>query len=161
MISFERAPNKEAIREWVAALRSDRFKQGRAFLVLPAGLGGNEERTYCCLGVACEVFKERLNIHTVTDLSEGADPTYLIREQDRVTSYYWSEDNPDVREETVARAVLPTVVAKYLGISRSPIVRTSQYGRDELVGLNDDHEWTFKQIANAIEAEYLKEDTNE
>jgi len=158
MISYARDANKEAIREWVAALRSGDFKQGRAFLVLPAGFGGSEERTYCCLGVACEVFKERLNIHTVADLSEDTDPTFHVPEQDRIISYYWSEDDPDVREETVTQAILPTVVAKYLGINRSPIVRT--HVDEELVGLNDDREWTFKMIADAIEATYLKEETN-
>lgn len=40
---------KDQAREWVAALRSGRFLQGRGRLRMPNG------KHYCCLGVLCEI----------------------------------------------------------------------------------------------------------
>lgn len=49
---------KVTIEEWVKALRSGEFKQGKGALQTPGG--------FCCLGVACKVFipegKQRLVI---------------------------------------------------------------------------------------------------
>lgn len=44
-------PNKEFIREWVAALRSGEYEQGEGSLRT-----GNK---YCCLGVACDLFAKK------------------------------------------------------------------------------------------------------
>jgi len=140
-IEKDRTPNVEAIREWVAALRSGKFMQGTGRLVRKV----DGAPRYCCLGVACEVFSERLGIRAIFD----------------PTGHYISDDNPNVGKETLMYGVLPTVVADHLGLARSPIVRaTVPIGTESaLVTLNDGFSWTFTQIADAIEATYLKEET--
>lgn len=40
---------KKRIREWVNALRSGKYKQGRSYL-------RNNADEYCCLGVACDIY---------------------------------------------------------------------------------------------------------
>jgi hypothetical protein len=44
---------KRLKRKWVEALRSGKFKQGRGYLRRVEGINddGNEEESYCCLGV--------------------------------------------------------------------------------------------------------------
>lgn len=42
--------NEERKAEWIAALESGEFKQGKSRL-------RNDDDTYCCLGVACEVYR--------------------------------------------------------------------------------------------------------
>jgi hypothetical protein len=43
--------NEELVREWVAALRSGDYKQGRAYLRIGV--------FYCCLGVAADLLRKR------------------------------------------------------------------------------------------------------
>ncbi len=45
--------NKELITEWIEALRSGNYKQGFGQLK-------NNKDEYCCLGVACELFKAKI-----------------------------------------------------------------------------------------------------
>ena len=47
--------NKALKKKWVAALRSGKYRQGRARLCTPAKHGGHVK--YCCLGVLCEISK--------------------------------------------------------------------------------------------------------
>lgn len=49
-------PNKEPMIKWVKELYSSDLKQAKGFLTLIA----DGERSYCCLGVACEIFKNEL-----------------------------------------------------------------------------------------------------
>lgn len=44
----EATMDRELVKEWVAALRSGEYEQGRAFL-------RSQENAYCCLGVACDI----------------------------------------------------------------------------------------------------------
>ncbi len=45
--------NKEMIIKWIEALRSGKYKQGRDLL--------RKDDEYCCLGVACDIFKSDIN----------------------------------------------------------------------------------------------------
>lgn len=66
--------NIEHIREWVAALRSDRFQQGTGALASFETKDEEKNPSYCCLGVACElagVNKEA--IHDETDYHEDTE----------------------------------------------------------------------------------------
>lgn len=124
--------NKENVRKWVDALRSGEFKQGSSYL--------NLEETYCCLGVACEVaIREGVQVErTICDCNvEGCC---------RSTRY----DGGD--------AWLPKSVQKWLGVDNGDI---PIFYEDELLSaadLNDNRALSFEQIADAIEATYLKEE---
>ena len=51
---------KDQLREWVAALRSGDYKQGHGTLCrdVPTSIEDrrSEEQTFCCMGVACDLF---------------------------------------------------------------------------------------------------------
>lgn len=47
-------PTKTEVRKWVKALRSGKYKQGYAKLC--------DNGKYCCLGVACHIFKSKNSI---------------------------------------------------------------------------------------------------
>lgn len=59
MGSVRRTMTKEGIeftkKEWIPALRSGKYKQGRGNL-------HKSDETYCCLGVACDLLKDKLNL---------------------------------------------------------------------------------------------------
>jgi hypothetical protein len=119
--------NREAVAEWVAALRSGEYTQGTGALKQD-----NEQGTrHCCLGVACEVFAERLGL---TERVSQAG-THLF-------------DNFEGN--------LPPDVQAHLGLhGASPYVNTSPGKEVSLVRMNDDCGKTFAEIADAIERTYL------
>lgn len=49
-------------KKWIKALRSGKYKKGTGNLHMKHD---NQEDTYCCLGVACDIFKDELNIEAV------------------------------------------------------------------------------------------------
>ena len=124
-------PNNENIKLWVAALRSGDYKQGKGRLqeVNPRG-----ERTYCCLGVASDLFiKEKGKLSWVQD--EGNTEVYC--------------EGP----ESYDGALLPRVVREWLGVKASD----PKFGEHSAVYYNDGGQYTFDQIADLIEKEYLLE----
>lgn len=125
-------PNVEAIREWVAALRGGEFTQTTGAL--------HDAMGYCCLGVACETFRR-------------------ITGKGRWDSLY----DFDMGDYTVGD-VLPEVVAGWLGVDTNPaLVSAADPVLAELVlaaSLNDEHGYTFADIADAIERTYLRETTD-
>jgi len=131
--------NKEAIQEWVAALRSGKYVQGFGWLT--------RNGTYCCLGVACDLFAKKLSM-----------PFKLTDPEDHI--YSWNGYTQD----------LPPVVNEFLGLSPSrgggaPVVILSKDmnlplgwvagDENDLISLNDDWHWGFNEIADAIEQTYL------
>lgn len=71
----ERKPNKPLIREWVEALRSGAYEQGRYWL--------RKNGKYCCLGVACDIYGKQkgLNWEGVMFLDQGSVlPTLVMNE---------------------------------------------------------------------------------
>lgn len=55
---FKLGPNQT---KWLEALKSGEYKQGKRFLHRITK--SNNESSFCCLGVACDLFKEELNIN--------------------------------------------------------------------------------------------------
>lgn len=49
------------IHQWLEALRSGKYKQGRGFL-------NYNNESFCCLGVACDLFAEKYNVKTSVSL---------------------------------------------------------------------------------------------
>ncbi len=119
-------PNKDALREWVVALLSGEFEQGRGRLKL-IGIDGQPDE-YCCLGVACEIFAERLNLKK--EIKHYFNITYAF-----YNDHAWA---------------LPMAVSHYLGVNEyMPVIA----GR-LVTELNDILEWDFYKIACAINSTY-------
>lgn len=127
-------PNKENIRLWVDALRSGKYKQLKGNLT--------DGRSHCCLGVACEVAIQ--------------NDVPLQRRRSFYISYF---DDDSVKYNSI----LPPAVAAWLGVECLPLVRSISVaslndGRWQFEDLNpehDDHSYSFDQIADLIEEEYL------
>ena len=115
---------KEAIRLWVDALRSGEYKQGKEVL------HNIKNNTFCCLGVACEVLMQHLDIKK-TEGEYGGSPVSL---------YEYEE----VRE----RNILPASLRAFLGVHDTFHLR--------LFKMNDQYNKSFMEIADFIEETYLK-----
>lgn len=132
--------NKEAIAEWVAALRSGKYQQAREELAV---LFDDGTMGFCCLGVACEIFADRVGItrkpHGIYTDAYG---------------YAWKEDGHT--GPTVVHGILPQPVIDYLGVENGnpSLLR----GDSSCTQMNDADQADFDAIADAIEAEYLQED---
>lgn len=111
--------NAEAKAAWLAALRSGQFQQGRGQLFEPGS------QTYCCLGVACEVYR------MATDQGHW-NPVGSFQAPDGLTH----------------SGVLPLQVRDWFGLAESdPVVAGSH-----MTELNDSLGKTFEEIAELIEA---------
>ena len=111
--------------QWIAALRSGDYKQGRGWL--------RTDNYYCCLGVLC-------------DLHSKANPDY--RESWRLVDDYGTEDCYFYGE--ALPFLLPNVVQRWAGIGCSNPYITVKGNFWTLARLNDEG-CTFEQIAKHIE----------
>lgn len=131
--------NKDRIRTWLKALRSGSYEQGQNVLRsrVSEGLGVGEDK-YCCLGVACSVFAQELDL----DVS--------VAEEDSWGCYYSYGE---------ASTVLPENLANYLGFQSCDPAVYVRSGR-EIVGItraNDLLGLSFDELADAVEYTYLAE----
>ena len=115
----------ENVKLWVAALRSDEYKQGKSALHRTAGDGGPD--MWCCLGVACDVYLK-------------AGGTLKVKKRQRPRDPWASYDG-----ET---AFLPKVVLEWLGLR----TQTGSFARGSLIRANDSG-ISFSEIADIIESE--------
>ena len=112
----------ENARAWVAALRSGKYKQGkRALHPTPD--------TYCCLGVACDLYQ-------------------------RAMGESWQNDNSSILSFWGNAQVLPPRVRLWLGLTFPTSTYLKEDGRtyESLANLND-RGVTFNEIADLIESE--------
>jgi hypothetical protein len=137
-------PNKENIRKWVDALRSGEYGQTTGKL--------RRDDSFCCLGVACDLSP----LGKWESLSSVGNLLYVLHKTD--------EEGEKIAHEND----LPHRVADWLGIDQDPMVKTWGEPTGEAIvfdrgtmaflsDLNDDSEWDFDQIADAIERTYLAE----
>lgn len=133
--------NTDKLRLWIDALRSGEFDQARGWL---ASKNTSDQWGYCCLGVACEVA-----------IKDGVDvPVEVTGVRGSQYRVYGGDDQH-----------LPSNVREWLGIDETPEVPWADpdYPLDApesttVIVLNDEKEWTFGQIADALEATYLDGD---
>ena len=116
----------EEQREWIEALESGKYTKG---------LGALRSRSdkYCCLGVACDLFKDRFGIEEKPDEDTGE----------------WTYDG----KFGIAPDVLIEVLSLY-----TPVGASSE-GNDgfSLVTLNDSTKKTFAEIADILKTgKYFK-----
>ena len=117
--------NAEIKAEWIAALRSGDYKQGRDRL--------NSGDGFCCLGVLCDLHRKR-------GLGE-----WLATENTKSLIYATKVDR--------GACVLPGSVREWSGLNSSVAALDAPDQRGSLAGANDSGV-TFGQIADLIE-EYL------
>jgi len=116
--------NRENIQKWINALRSGEFQWGRSQLRRGDG--------YCCLGVACEIYRRE---HPETS---------------------WVDDFFDAVGES-RETCLPTKVSEWLGVIGPDVTLYLDDGRRTTATYcNDDLKLSFDEIANAIESTYLR-----
>lgn len=135
--------NTDKLKLWTDALRSGEYRQGRGNLASRDG----DTVKYCCLGVACEVaIKDGLYLE-VTWGRESETLGFV----DLDMKFYDRED-----------LVLPRKVQEWLGVAGMTAVEVDSPDesgiRDSVIDLNDSEEWTFDDIAEALEHTYLKEE---
>lgn len=106
-------------QKWVDALRRGNYKQGKYRL--------RTGDTFCCLGVACDVFKRQLKLRWKRRNVSDGDEAFYIGGKD---------------------ADLPLAVQSILGL-KSP---NGSFNGDTLAGENDYTGLNFNEIADLIES---------
>jgi hypothetical protein len=115
---------EQARKEWLADLRSGKFKQGRSYLCTPEPAGGE---SFCCLGVGCETMRR----------CEGESAL------DKQLTF-----SGTIRYGNDSAAVAPDAFVEWVGLSDN----IGQYEGRSLVTLNDGDEMPFDKIADVIES---------
>lgn len=118
---------------WVAALRSGEYEQGTGQLGVIIDNDTDDVVRYCCLGVLCELA-----------VADG-----VIERRDAVTVV------PGVRRLRFGGLTKfpPDAVVSWAGLpGANPLVQRHESApTTTLAGANDALEWTFDEIASAIE----------
>lgn len=145
----------EVKRQWLAALRSGEYEQGREYLHFVEGGG----EFYCCLGVLCDLAVKD-GVVAAKTLHPSPDPDT----DDAATrsGYEALVDYADVGEATT----LPPAAVDDWAYEVPPpasddpwtVLVTDQYEPDytrqlTLAELNDEHGYSFAQIADLIEGQ--------
>ena len=120
----------ENAQKWVETLRSGVYEQGQHQL--------RYEDFYCCLGVACEVYRKEVG--GVWEQAQIA----LFSDADADGGTWWFGSDPENKQADV----LPTMVAEWLGLKDEK----GSYGEESLTFLNDEGA-SFDEIADVIEKE--------
>jgi len=129
--------NKELVRQWVEALRSGKYKQGRLSL-------RDINDKFCCLGVLCDIAKGNLNLDWRLGTSE--DICYEI------------EDTTTVVPESILEFLGVNIHKAFInaGDLRYDLGIPSNESKMSLIDLNDYYKVSFNEIADIIEEEFLK-----
>jgi hypothetical protein len=140
--------NELIAQQWVAALRSGNYMQGKGFL------HNKDENTFCCLGVLCDMYvqevgnrdtfcKERLTADTKLVTVFG-DATGTLPDEVRI----WSGVHDDNGQFKYDKPI-PSKDASFYNDVETTL----------LTGMNDGeygHDFTFEEIANIIEKNWMK-----
>lgn len=121
------------VKLWIEALRSGAYEQARGALRLDAPDGGT---TYCCLGVACEVYREATG-----------NGRWLRTRSNSARFEFWIGEGVGTPGGDEGYSVMPLLVAKWYDL-RSP---DPALGGEWATTLNDHQKKSFSEIADAIE----------
>lgn len=125
--------NEEIKEQWIEALRSGEYKQGRTALHRVNLEDSLQPDEFCCLGVLCELAVKAGII----------EAPHISAFRDKLT--YAGQDN-----------YLPIEVQKWAELDNNPSIVSKENLRGQpqtLAGLNDAN-FTFEEIAHVIEQEY-------
>ena len=124
-------------KKWVAALRSgDYYQTDNTLTKLPKG---DDPIRHCCLGVACDLYKQEHPDFPTVD--EGSYRSYSVSPEDYDPIHNHGDD-----------AVLPLVVQQWLGLNTDLGSFRDEDENNSLTSLNDAGV-TFEGIADVIESE--------
>lgn len=117
---------------WVNALRSGDYEQGTHCLLSESG-------SYCCLGVLCDLYMKESNEEVVWETSEDS-----YGDKMKVGSFFGFT------------TILPKTIMEWAGLNdQSPSVTyvdMAGYGGPIMLSnLNDEHDASFKELAELIE----------
>ena len=139
---------RERIRLWIEALRSRRYPQGqhslRLLVNVPSRMGDtfkiSDEDQFCCLGVGCEVAKDKGLPLTVEVRGGNAYYTYAKHDYSSIS--------------------FPDAVRDWYGLeSHDPIIGFNDKGLPiRALEANDSLNLPFSQIAYLLERTYLGEE---
>ncbi len=120
--------NPEVKKQWLEALRSGNYQQCQERLCTNS-TPENEQRSYCCLGVLCDIAAKQGIGKWGTPHDGAYSVHFLDTHEDHSLSYP------------------PTEVSRWAGLENNdPMID------DEcLSSYNDKHSYSFKQIADLIE----------
>lgn len=122
--------NKEIKAKWIEALRSGKYKQGKAAL-------RTENNEYCCLGVLCELA-----------VNEGVINPPVVKEDDNFTArsriYSFEGCGGYLPKAVQTWAWLEDDDGRFMSVIN---------GLDNLASLND-HGTSFEEIAKVIEEKF-------
>lgn len=127
--NFKHTP-EEARKLWVEALQSGEYKQTTSTLRRTGPRGGNE--SFCCLGVACEVYRKAEGVGR-WDTNDGYG-----------SGTFFPTENPTDR----GAGTLPEVVKNWLGLATPWASQINDIR--SLTDLNDTSKWSFKDLAQLI-----------
>jgi hypothetical protein len=138
---------KNIMQQWVAALRSKKYKQGRRLLKYKHKDGTTR---HCCLGVLCELYQkdrrkqQKQTLRQKIIRSSAADfldvvPSATVKTAAVIGFKSSVKASADL-------GVLPAVVMRWAGLQ----TETGAFKNDALTLLND-HGKSFAQIADVIE----------
>ena len=131
MVEYTKEDVIQHRKDWVSALRSGQYKQGRGYL-------RSKNNEYCCLGVACEL----AGVEAVLSLRDRDE------EEDEDTYYYG--DVYDVNNSML----LPIDVISYYGLTDCEgSYSDNNESFHSLVMENDEHFLNFNEIADIVEKE--------
>lgn len=143
---------KEIADLWVAALRSGKYKQGQKAL-------RPTNDTFCCLGVLCDIAPKEVGTWSNKALDEGFNYIGDIDNDEFDEDYRIGEGNEE-RVSLVEGGECPQAVQQWAGLNDSVGTPRGTKAVDKtlhsLATLNDDHGYTFDQIADLIERDWEK-----
>lgn len=136
--------NLELIREWVEALRSGKYEQGRLAL-------RSIDNKYCPLGVLCDIAKDRLSLEWM--LLNGKF-RYDIGKNEMTSSSI-------ILPLNVRDLLLGTNMGGHCGLPIDVTKLSSELGIPSdiktltVMDLNDEYKLSHTQIADILEQQYL------
>ncbi len=135
--------NKKVKSKWIEALKSDNYKQG-FFCMKPKQYSTvsntPEENCFCAIGLLCELYRQE---HPESSWTEEA-----VRLEDSVYGYgFQTTENNEPEYYN-----LPSEVLEWIEV-RDEVVIYLDCNLYSMTEVNDDWEWSFKDIANYFEEE--------
>lgn len=149
-------PNQEVMREWVSALRSGKYTQGRGKLsyIDPADGG----RKHCCLGVLSDLAVEKGLTPAPMVIPEPMTRLGALSPYVTVTSFSVFADEADVYNYEHGSTIMPPL--KVYDWADIPVGDGLNCGPDAPLSSNklanmNDRGLSFDQIADMIEEEWI------
>lgn len=129
--------NAVEVNKWIEALRSGKYRQGKGALAMK---DKSKHATYCCLGVACLINGLEKKFNKLTGEFTFDDETSILPDS---IAQLLGADGRDMRVP-----VTPLILD--IALKNGKAI-TSNKEDVALSGLNDDSNFTFRQIADVLE----------